>query len=290
MPTFSGLFSKSTPTIKAKNNVIINPVVNLTNQPLPEEETKLLSLGLNFSPSVKKCSVAKTSSRLEPVLKKLDPAVESAVTFDVANNLLNVKPKKSNMSATQQKALTSLQSKLQDIKILPADKRNATVIMTNELYHQKMLEHLETETYSILKIDPTESLSRKLDAILKKLIKEKRISKQFYDDSRVLHPRPPQIYGLPKIHKPGNPLRPIVSFYNTPLSGLRKQLNNILKPLTLSHLRLKNSEHFLVRFTNQWYIPLLLFIGYQIAHHFLQHALGRWYCCGATEEQSTNTS
>ena len=46
MPTFSGLFSKSTPTIIAKNNVIINPVVNLTNQPLPEEETKLLSLGL----------------------------------------------------------------------------------------------------------------------------------------------------------------------------------------------------------------------------------------------------
>ena len=92
MPTFSGLFSKSTPTIKAKNNVIINPVVNLTNQPLPEEETKLLSLGLKFSPSVKKCSVAKTSSRLEPVLKKLDPAVESAVTFDVTNNLPSIKP------------------------------------------------------------------------------------------------------------------------------------------------------------------------------------------------------
>ena len=77
------------------------------------------------------------------------------------------------MSATQQKALTSLQAKSQDIKILPADKGNATVIMTNELYHQKMLEHLESETYSILKKDPTESLSRKLDAILKNCSKKK---------------------------------------------------------------------------------------------------------------------
>ena len=114
-----------------------------------------------------------------------------------------------------------------------------------------MPEHLETETYSILKKDPTESLSRKLDAILKKLLKGKRISRQFYDDSRVLYPRPPQIYGLPKIHKPGNPLRrPIVSFYNTLLSALHMQLSNILKPLTLSHLRLKNSEHFIDQFTN----------------------------------------
>ena len=53
-----------------------------------------------------------------------------------------------------------------------------------------------------------------------------------------------------KIRKPENPLRPIVSFYNTPLSALHKQLSNILKPITVSHLRLKNSEHFLDRFTN----------------------------------------
>ena len=66
----------------------------------------------------------------------------------------------------------------------------------------------------------------------------------------MLHPRALQIYGLPKIHKPGTPLRNIVSFYNTPLSALHKQLANLLKPLTMSTytLRLKNSEDFLDRF------------------------------------------
>ena len=64
----------------------------------------------------------------------------------------------------------------------------------------------------------------------------------------MLHPRARQIYGLPKIHKPGTPLRPIVSFYDTPLSALHKQLANLLKLLTMSKLRLKNSEDFLARF------------------------------------------
>ena len=106
--------------------------------------------------------------------------------------------RKSNLSVTQQKALKSLKAKSREVKILPADKGNATVVMTNEQYKGKMEEHLGSETYSLLKKDPTESLARKLDVILKKLLKDKKISKQLHDDSRVLHPRSTQIYGLPK--------------------------------------------------------------------------------------------
>ena len=247
-PTFSGLFKNSAPVVKPCSNVITNAVVNLTDQPLEEEETKLLALGLKFSPSTEKSSVAETSSGLESILKKLNPAVESAVTYDVANCLTNSKRRKSNLSGTQLKALKSLKAKSREVKILSADKGNAAVVMSNEQYKSKMEEHLGTDTYSLLKKDPTESLSRKLDVILKKLHKEKKISKQFYDDSRVLHPRSPHIYGLPKIHKPGNPLRPIVSFYGTPLSALHKQLSIALKPLTQSKLRLTNTEDFLNKF------------------------------------------
>ena len=247
-PTFSGLFKHSAPVVKPSSNVITNAVFNLTDHPLEEEETKLLSLGLKFSPSIKKSTVAETSAGLEPILKKLDPAVESAATYDVTNCLMDTKRRKSNLSVAQQKALKSLKEKSQEVKILPADKGDSTVVMTNEQYNCRMEEHLGSETYSLLKKDPTESLARKLDVILKKLLKDKKISKQLHDDSRVLHPRPPQIYGLPKIHKPGNPLRPIVSFYGTPLSALHKQLSNILRPLTQSSLRLKNTEDFLDKF------------------------------------------
>ena len=157
-PTFSGLFKHSSPTIVPSKNIIPNAVVNLTDQPLGEDEAKLLSLGLKFSPTMDKSTVAETSSRLEPTLEKLDPAIESAVTYDVTNNLMNSKSKKSNLSVTQQKALKSLKAKSKEVKILPADKGNAAVVMTNEQYNKKMDEHLGTDTYSLLKKDPTESM------------------------------------------------------------------------------------------------------------------------------------
>ena len=135
----------------------------------------IILFGLKLSPSINKSTVAETSSGLEPILKKLDPAVESAATYDVANCLMDTKRRKSNLSVTQQKALKSLKAKSQEVKILPADKGNATVVMTNEQYKGKMEEHLGSKTYSLLKKDPTESLARKLDVILKKIKGQKDI-------------------------------------------------------------------------------------------------------------------
>ena len=77
---------------------------------------------------MEKSSVAETSSGLESTLKKLDPTVESAVPYDVANCLTNSKRRKFNLSGTQQKALKSLKAKSRDVKILPADKGNAAVV------------------------------------------------------------------------------------------------------------------------------------------------------------------
>ena len=116
--------------------------------------------------------------------------------------------------------------------------------MTQKQCDDRMMEHLTQDCYSPLKKDPTDSLSRKIDNVLKKLLNEQKIDKSFYNSCRTSNPIRPQLYGLPKIHKPGNPIRPIVSFYNTPLSSLYKQLSNIIKPLTLSPIRLKDSKEF----------------------------------------------
>lgn len=56
---------------------------------------------------------------------------------------------------------------------------------------------------------------------------------------------PPQIYGTPKIHKEGTPLRPIVSTIGSPTYHLAKELARILTPLTgKSTSFVKNSAHF----------------------------------------------
>ena len=41
----------------------------------------------------------------------------------------------------------------------------------------------------------------------------------------------PKFYGLPKINKTGNPLRPIVSSRGSVTYGVAKVLNKVLKPL-----------------------------------------------------------
>ena len=177
-------------------NVVKNTVINLTNEALTEDENNLLSLGLKFCPTIESDLVAKTSTKLEPVLKQLGHGTESAAAHEVASSLLNNKQKPSNMNTKQKMALKSLKKKSKDVKMVPADKGNAAIIMTNSQYLQKMEEHLNTSTYSLLKKNPTDSLSRKLDNVLKKLLKEGKISKTFHDNSRVLHPRAPQLYGL----------------------------------------------------------------------------------------------
>ena len=56
---------------------------------------------------------------------------------------------------------------------------------------------------------------------------------------------PPKFYGLPKIHKVGTPLRPIVSSRGSITYGVAKELAYIIKPLVgQSPHHLKNTQHF----------------------------------------------
>ena len=145
-PSFTGILSQKKPVIREEINVVKNTVINLS-----DEETQLLSLGLKFCPTSEEGSVAKTSSKLEPIIKKLDPGVESAATHEIASTLLGSKRKPSNLNTKQKMALKSLKKKSKDLKIVPADKGNATVVITNSQYLQKMEEHLNSGTYSLLK-------------------------------------------------------------------------------------------------------------------------------------------
>jgi hypothetical protein len=67
------------------------------------------------------------------------------------------------------------------------------------------------------------------------------------------HSKPPHLYGLPKIHKPDIPLRPIVSSIGSPCYALAGFLHKILSPLAgKSESFVKYSGHFiqLLKFTN----------------------------------------
>ena len=79
--------------------------------------------------------------------------------------------------------------------------KQGEVIMTQKQYNDKILEHLDVDCYTPLNKDPTDSLNRKLDSVLKKLLKKNKINKPFFDSCRTSNPRRPQLYGLAQTRK-----------------------------------------------------------------------------------------
>ena len=103
----------------------------------------------------------------------------------------------------------------------------------------------DKKTYEELKRDPTPALQRKLNSKIFALKKTDAIDTQRYYRLRCSVPKPPKLYGLPKLHKPGIPMRPIVSFCGSPSYQLSKYLTTILQPFAdKSHLHLHLHLHF----------------------------------------------
>jgi len=55
---------------------------------------------------------------------------------------------------------------------------------------------------------------------------------------------PPSFYGLPKIHKPERPLRPIASSIGSTTHAISKHLVSILSPLRKNTYTVKNGSDF----------------------------------------------
>ena len=120
-----------------------------------------------------------------------------------------------------------------NIVILPADKGCVTVVMDKTNYYDKMDALVnDKQTYELLKRDPAPSLQRKLNNKIFSMRKTNTITQQTYYRLRCSVPRSPKLYGLPKLHKPQIPMRPIVSFCGSPTYELSKYLTTILQPLT----------------------------------------------------------
>ena len=106
-----------------------------------------------------------------------------------------------------------------------------TVVLNTADYHTKVSSLLcDSATYENLKRDPTNTYKLKVVNCLQKLEKERVIDRALYYK---LYPGDaiPCIYGLPKIHKEGAPLRPIVSSINSVTYNIAKYLATILSPL-----------------------------------------------------------
>ena len=129
-----------------------------------------------------------------------------------------------------------------NIIILPADKGNATLVMDRVEYSNKLPDLIGNDGYCKVKKNPTLKMERKLSQVLgknKDLIPQAKYRQLIQHYSKL-----PYICGLPKIHKDGIPLRPIVSNWGSACHPLSHFLVEIINPLTgKSSSYVKNSAH-----------------------------------------------
>ena len=120
--------------------------------------------------------------------------------------------------------------------------------MDKEEYNRKAQELLASQAYRSLSRDPTNKIKAQLIAKLRRTKKGSNLDdgmyKAVYPTSCVL----PKFYGLPQIHKTGNPLRPIVSSRGSVTYGVAKVLSKVLKPLVgKSHHHIQSTGDFVSR-------------------------------------------
>ena len=136
-------------------------------------------------------------------------------------------------------------AKDRSIMITRPDKGRGVVIMDRSEYVRKMETILQDpSTFTLIDHDPTIANENRLTRTLLRLKKEKFITQSDYNMARPVGSRAARLYGLPKLHKPNHPLRPVMSATKTVGYGLGKLLTKRLSHLRSSPYVIKDSFDF----------------------------------------------
>ena len=153
--------------------------------------------------------------------------------------------------------------------VLTADKGVSMVVVDKEEYIHKSEELLQQPNYKILQSGPTTKYKSKLISLLKSIKAEGGMDENTY---RRLYPTgagPPKYYGLPKVHKPGMPLRPIISSIGSVTHATAKELSRILKPLVgKSTHHVKNNMDFIQSLEGIQLSPEECMMSFDVEAHF----------------------
>jgi hypothetical protein len=153
---------------------------------------------------------------------------------------------RSNLSKEQRNAIASLTSN-REIVIKPADKGGAIVIWGAQDYRQEALRQLTNRRhYEVLQSDPTARYTKEVKSFIRFCSRSNHIPDKEAKYLMAYQPKLATFYMLPKIHKTGNPGRPIVSACDCPTERISAYVDHHLRPLVeQSASYIRDSTHFL---------------------------------------------
>ena len=169
----------------------------------------------------------------------MNPESKSVIRQRVSKVLRSAKRPKSNISERERVALASLRAN-KEIIILPADKGNMVVVLDKADYLSKMEAMVACGPYRVVSKDPGKLYRKLLYDKLRSAHADGRVDKRMLLHLCPTHFQTPHLFGLPKIHKPNTPLRPIVSQFSSLFSGISRYLADVLQPFV------SNSSSFIL--------------------------------------------
>ena len=224
--------------------------INLSSVQLTETQKQYLNLGVNFHIQSRFLPYEKNVELelLYQSIIKLRDAEKVTVSENLRPLLLAESTKdrhRKNNNSLLTPELRQAAKELRensDIIVRKADKASVYVIMDRAEYLSKLNDILsDTTKFKKISRDPTEILKKKVNQLI---VSANAVAGQEHFAKLVGEYKPGYMYGTVKIHKQGNPLRPIISQIQTPTYSLAKSLNTLLSPYVPMKHTLESSEDF----------------------------------------------
>lgn len=254
-------------------------IYNLSSRQLTKDENAMLSKGLSFIPTYRlqpyditknmdeftrhlysihhQSKKSKTTKKI-PFYKKTnwqpptpkDPKILGFIkTVREISQTTKPFPRvpHTNITLAESQALTNLMRD-KAITIKAADKGGSIVVMDTKDYINKAKEHLsDTKTYSPQRKDYTTQTATLINDYLDRMLYSYQLD---LDTVEYLRPdeesRTPLFYFNPKMHKDGNPPRPIISGCQSPTDRLSNYISKIITPIAqIQPSYLKDSKDLL---------------------------------------------
>ncbi|XP_062715035.1 uncharacterized protein LOC134291375 [Aedes albopictus] len=242
-------------------------ILNTTTKAIPPEANILLSMGPKFVLPYKTPSHIPFFHLIADVENVLslgeDQDVRERTRCQVVNHIQNFIQRFPSNSPSQlerfcHKAEVQTRKFVKDnpdILITEADKGNRTVVMSLEEYDGKMMQLVnDPDTYEQLRSDPTDKYQRKNNSMVQRLVNLQLIDGKTKYQLMCYNAVCPRIYGLPKAHKQGMPLRPVVPNVTAPTYHLSKYIAHILQSSFTSEYDARDSKTF-CEYVNRLDVP-----------------------------------
>ena len=144
--------------IRTPKETVFNP----SGQNLDDGLHSLLRKGLNYAVTPRSIPIEDMLTGVEKAVQPLPVESAEEVRQETIRIIKSASKPKNNLTRTERAALKNLKNN-SELTILPADKGNATVILSTTDYKQKIHTLLEDPAYRRLTKDPTESTELRYD-------------------------------------------------------------------------------------------------------------------------------